>query len=1063
MAVARLGDLMTTVAEGVRYAWRVLRTAPLPTDIQARAATIKSLAAGLLLICAATVRAQTAGAITGTAIDQTGAVLPGVSLSLRNTATGLLRTANSDGEGRFVFAEMPVGDYELRAALAGFKTELLTARVTVAETTSVNITLRVAAVDYAEAVVPGAVNTRTPELSFLVAERAIASLPLNGRNITDLTLLQPGVLAYPSRDGGSVVAHGLGMSINGQDYRSNVYLLDGTVQNDFTNGPAGSAAGTSLGMESIREFRVESNAYSAEYGRTYGGQVNAVTKSGTNTISGSGFEFLRNDAFDARNYFDVGGKPSFTRNQFGGTVGGPISPNHLFYFVAYEGLHEDLGRTITSFVPDAAARAGVLPDGPVTINTAVSPYLDAIPAPSGASIGGGLAPSTFTFDQQLRETFLQGRVDYQNGAHQLFARHTYDDSAQNLPTDYAPFPRSFISTNQFFTAEYRNVRLQNMLQTARFGYSRTRIGQNVVSTLSPALPPFVPERGLVGDIDIGGMQRFGPQSSANVRLSQNVYSGQYDATLTRGHHLLKAGALVEHYRDFMTNPTFSLGIYTFANVRAFLENRPVRFIGLPPEGDIQRDWPWTLFGFYTQDSFTLSSRVTLNLGLRDELTTMPIDTKGRDSTLVTLSDPTPSVGRAYKDPPRSNLAPRAGVAWDVFGDGTMSVRGGYGLYYGTTVQQNLIITVTNPPVTPRFVIPNPTFPSPPFDRGIGNTIRPMQWDIVSPRLHVWNASVQRTLPASIVATIGYAGSRGTHLYRNSDVNTPVPTIGANGRLFYAAGLPRPNPAFGAIELKSSDGNSWYRALIFELRRAWRDGFSVQSSYTWSRNIDTTQASTFFSDSTNGTTSAFPEVIPGYNKGPADWDTPHNWVVNAIWELPFARNSAGMTRALFDGWQLTAIGTMRSGQPLTVFVQNNWSRSQWSPAISPTSGLDRPDLAPGFIAGSAVFGRPEEWFNPAAFVLQPQGTLGNSPRNAFRGPDLRSVDLAASKRMRLTRAAHLELRVEVFNILNRANFGNPTLIAFAGATANEAPLASFGRIRSTVTSSRQMQLGVRLAF
>ena len=1017
----------------------------------------------LLLLCAATAGAQTAGTITGTAVDQTGAVLPAVSLSLRNTATGLLRAANSDGEGRFVFAEVPVGDYELRAELPGFKTELATARVTVAEITSLTIILKVAVVDYAEAIVPGAVNTRTHELSFLVGEQAIASLPLNGRNITDLTLLQPGVLAYPSRDGGSVVAHGLGMSVNGQDYRSNVYLLDGTVQNDFTNGPAGSAAGTSLGMESIREFRVESNAYSAEYGRTYGGQVNAVTKSGTNTISGSGFEFFRNEALDARNYFDVGEKPSFTRNQFGGTVGGPIALNHLFYFGAFEGLHESLGKTITSFVPDAAARAGLLPDGPVTINAAVKPYLDAIPAPTAASIGGGLAPSTFTFDQQLHETFVQGRVDYQNGAHQLFARHTYDESTQNLPTDYAPFPRSFISTNQFFTAEYRNVHSQNMLQTAHFGYSRTRIGQNVVSTLSPALPPFVPERGLVGDIDIGGMQRFGPQSSANVRLSQNVYSGQYDATLTRGRHLLKVGALVEHYRDFMTNPTFSLGIYTFANVRAFLENRPIRFIGLTPQGDIQRDWPWTLFGFYAQDSFTLTSRLTLNVGLRDELTTMPIDAKGRDSTLVTLADPTPTVGRAYRNPPRSNLAPRVGAAWDVTGNGSTSVRGGYGLYYGTTVQQNLIITVTNPPVTPRFVIPNPTFPSPPFDRGIGNTIRPMQWDIVNPRLHVWNASVQRTLPASIVATVGYAGSRGMHLYRNSDVNTPVPTIGVDGRPFYAAGLARPNPAFGAIELKSSDGDSWYRAFIFELRRTWRDGFSLQSSYTWSHNVDTTQASTFFSDSTNGTTSAFPEVIRGYNKGPADWDTPHNWVVNAIWDMPFGRNAIGMKRALFDGWQLTGIAATRSGQPLTVFVQNNWSRSQWSPAISPTSGLDRPDLAPGFTPSSAVLGRPDAWFNPAAFVLPPQGTLGNSPRNAFRGPDLRTVDLAATKRLPVRGATRLELRAEVFNVFNRANFGNPTLIAFAGATPNESPLPSFGRIRSTVTSSRQMQLGVRLAF
>jgi hypothetical protein len=315
---------------------------------------------------------------------------------------------------------------------------------------------------------------------------------------------------------------------------------------------------------------------------------------------------------------------------------------------------------------------------------------------------------------------------------------------------------------------------------------------------------------------------------------------------------------------------------------------------------------------------------------------------------------------------------------------------------------------------------------------------------------VWNVSAQRSLPWDLIATVGYAGSRGRHLYRNTDVNIPTPSPGPGGRPFFAAGLPRPNPAWGTIEIKTSDGDSWYRALILELRRAWRNNLSAQASYTWSRTMDTTQASTFFSDATNGTTVAFPEVIPGYNKGPADWDTPHNLVMNAIWEVG-------------RGWQVMGIATMRSGQPLTAFVQNNWSRSLWSPSIAPVTGLDRPDLAPGRTPENAVTGRPDQWFDPSAFVLQPQGTLGNSPRGAFRGPNLRTVDAAVVKRLALRRGARLEVRLEVFNLFNRANFGNPTLIAFAGASQNEAPLASFGRIRSTVTSARQIQLGARIAF
>ena len=1020
-----------------------------------------------VILAAAAAHGQTAATVTGTVTDTSGATLPGVNLTLQQSETGLIRTLVTGTDGRFVFAGLPVGEYLLRAELMGFRPLVRQGLIlTVGQTVSLPLEMAVGAIEQAVTVVAdGAlVNTATSELSFLVGEQAIESLPLNGRNYTDLALLQPGVLPYPSRDGGSVVAHGLGMSVNGQDYRSNVYLLDGTLQNDFTNGPAGSAAGTALGMESIREFRVETNAYSAEFGRNFGGQINVLTKSGTNTIHGSAYEFHRNEALDASNFFDVAGKPDFTRNQFGGSLGGPVRQDRLFYFVGYEALRESLGKTISSFVPDDNARLGILPDGPVAINETVRPYLDALPRANGPAIGGGLATHTFAFDQNLNQDFFQGRIDFQPGpSHQVFGRYTYDDAVHRLPTDYPQFPRSFISTNQFFTGEYRNVLSDRTLQTLRFGYSRTRIGQNVEANLASPLPPFVAGRAMVGDIDVGGMQRFGPQSSANLRLAQNVYSGQYDVTQTRGRHLLKAGILAERYRDFMTNPTFSLGIYTFANVRAFLQNTPLRFVGLGPTGDIDRNWEWTLYGAYVQDSFQLAPRLTLNGGLRYEVTSMPVDSGGRDSALVNLSDPAPTVGELYQNPTGRNISPRTGLAWDVLGDGSTSLRAGYGLYFNTNNQQNLIVTVTNPPATPRFVIANPTFPTPPFERGVGNTIRPVQWNVESPRLHVWNVSVQRELPGDLVATVGYAGSRGRHLFRNTDINIPTPVTGPDGRPFFAAGVPRPNRNFGTIELKSSDGNSWYRALILELRRNFRNGLAFQSSYTWSRTEDTTQASTFFSDATNGTTVAFPEFDPDYNKGPSDWDTPHNWVMNVIWDVPFARGATGIRGALLDGWQITGVSTMRSGQPLTVFVQNNWSRSQWSPSIAPTTGLDRPDLAPGRTPADAVLGRPEQWFDPSAFVLQPQGTMGTSGRGAFRGPDLRTLDVSAAKRIPIRGEARAELRFEVFNVFNRANFANPTLIAFAGAAAGEAPLATFGRIRSTVTSARQMQLGIRVTF
>lgn len=1011
--------------------------------------------------------AQTAATLSVQVEDASAGVLPGVSLTLTQPSTRLTRTALTGRAGRSVFAVLPAGVYELRAELSGFRTTVLRdITLSVGESLATVVAMTVGGVEEQVTVVGGPpVNTVTGELSYLVDARAIETLPLNGRNFTDLALLQPGVLAYPSRDGGSVVAHGLGMSINGQDYRSNVYLLDGTLQNDITNGPAGSAAGTALGMEMIREFRVESNAYGAEFGRNYGGQINVLTKSGTNTLRGTATEFHRNDALDAANYFDTNGKPDFTRNQYGITAGGPLRTDRMFYFVGYEGLREALGKTITSFVPDDNARLGSLPDGPVAISPAVQPFLNAIPAANGPAIGSGLASHTFGFDQALRQHYGQGRIDFNLGArHEFFARYTIDDANQRLPTDYPDFPRSFLSRNQFFTGEYRNIWSDRTLQTMRLGFSRTRIGQNVEANLASPLTPFVPGRGLVGDIDIGGMQRFGPQSSGNLRLVQNVFAFQYDVSHARGRHLLKAGALAEHYQDNMVNPTFSLGIYTFANVRAFLENRPLRFVGLSPNGAIDRYWRFTLGGFYAQDTFQLARNLSVNGGLRYEFTTMPVDIYGRDSALINLSDAAPTVGELYQNPTYRNLSPRVGAAWDVLGDGSTSIRAGYGLYFNTNNQQNLIVTVTNPPATPRVIIANPTFPAPPFERGVGNSIRPVQWDLDNPRIHMWNVNLERALPAGIVATVGYAGSRGVHLLRSSDVNISAPTLQADGRLLFpVAGTPRPNRNFSTIELKSSDGDSWYRAFVFEVRRRWRSGLAMQSSYTWSRTEDTTQASTFFSDATNGTTSAMPEFGFDYNKGPADWDTRHNWVGNIVWDVPIARRRGGVVGAVAGGWQLSAVASMRSGQPLTVFVQNNRSRSQWSPSLAPNVGFDRADLAPGRTAESAVLGRPGQWFDPTAFVLQPAGTLGNSGRGAFRGPNMRTVDMAAVKNVALTGSRRLELRLEIFNVFNRANFGNPTLVAFAGSVDNEQPLATFGRIRSTVTSARQIQLGARLSF
>lgn len=1051
----------------------------------------------ILALCfSITTFAQTTSTITGTVKDQTGAIVSGAKVTVRNLETNLTRTVVTDGEGRYAFPELRVGAYELRAQQTGFREYTQNnVTVTIGESSVINVVLEVGAItgdDFSQTV-RADINTQTQELSFLVGERAIRELPLNGRNYTDLAFLQPGVVAYPHRDGGSAVAHGTAASINGQDPRSNVYLLDGTLQNDITNGPAGSAAGTALGTESIREFRVETNSYSAEFGRNSGGQINAISKSGGNDFHGSLYEFHRNDNLDARNFFDRQplGKPEFKRNQFGVTLGGPIKRDRTFFFGSYEGLRERLGRTISTFVPDANARQGILPSGTVTVNPAIRPYLDLYPLPNGPSIGGGIANYYFGFRQTLDQDFASGRVDHKfNDDHQSFVRYTFDDADQLLPTDYPQFPRSFISRNQFTTIEHTWLISANTVSTSRFGYSRTRIGQDVQANLSTQLPPFVPGRRFMGNIDVGGLLRIGPQNSVDLKLVQNLFSFSESIVHTRGKHLLKFGGMVERYQDNMVNPTFSLGIYSFADLSSFLRNVPRSFVGLTPEAQFDRYWRFNLMGIYAQDDYKLTQRLTLNLGLRYEYATVPLDR--RDVSLPNVfTDTQLTPGPLYQNPTTKNISPRVGFAWDIFGDGKTSLRGGYGIYFNTNNQQNLIVTVTNPPATPRPVIANPTFPNPIFSTTAVPAVRPIQWDLKNPNVHLYNLNVQRQLWFDTVVTLGYAGSRGIHLLRNADVNTGVPVQQADGTWFFPNNAPRRNPRFGVIELKTSDGNSWYNALLFEVRKRFTKGVDFQSSYTFSRNIDTTQASTFFSDATNGTVSALPE-LPGmnYNKGLADFHAAHNWVFNFTWELPFAKGLQGGTGKVLGGWNLIGIGQMRSGNPLTVFLQANRSQSKWSPSASPLVGPDRPSLAAGYTYKSAVIGSPNEYFDPKAFVLQPSGTLGNTGRNAFIGPNLRTFDLALVKNTRFKERFNAQFRIESFNLFNRANFSIPGLQVFAGTPAAiNAPstaanaiacqpydssgnsdstkpcqkLASFGIIRQTTTSARQIQLALRLTF
>ena len=793
----------------------------------------------LLLSCCwvTPMSAQTSGALRGRVVDSEGAGVGGAEVVAEQLEIGASRSTVAAADGSFVLPVLPVGEYRIRVSADGFRSLVRSGvELTVGQTVTLSVALEPGAFSDSievSATAPN-INLVTGNLGFLVSEESISTLPLNGRNYTDLALLQPNVQEFTQRNGGSVVAHGKGLSVNGQDPRSNVYLLDGTLLNDFTNGPAGSAASTALGTETIREFRVETNAYGAEYGRNYGGQITLLTKSGSNRFKGSAFEFHRNDKLDSRNFFDTGEKPDFERNQLGATLGGPLVENRLFFFLGYEHLREDLGRTISTLVPDDNARMGLLPDPAapgqlreVGVDPGVAPYLDAYPRQNGASIGGGIGEYTFPFNQTLREDFGQARIDGTlSPSQQLYARYTFDDAEQVLPTDFPQFPRAFVSDNRFFTAEYQNVQSNSTLHNLRFGYSGTEIGQDVEANLDGPVAPFVAGRPTLGNIDIGGLPRFGPQISADVNLKQDVYSLEYGLTRTWRSHLLEAGVLAERYENDMFNPTFSRGLFRFPSLERFLNNRPALFIGLTPEGDLERSWQSDLFAVYLQDQIQLGSKLSLNLGLRYETSSVPEEARGRDINLQDLGDSAPSVGRLYDNPTEDNWSPRFSFAWDPLGDGLTSVRGGWGLYYNTNNQQNLIVTITNPPFTPRPVIPGPGFPQPTFDRG-SISIRPIQYDLESPELQVWNLTVEREIWNDIVLAVGYAGSRGRNLLRNSDANVPTPETLEDGTPFFPVGSRRPNSSFSTIRAQEQRWRFLVSGVFCRCPQALQQGLQVR--------------------------------------------------------------------------------------------------------------------------------------------------------------------------------------------------------------------------------------------
>lgn len=1004
------------------------------------------------------------GAVAGIVHDASGAPVAEAVVSLRHTETSVSRRAKSDAAGRYRIASVAPGDYLLEVNVQGFARHTERLGIAGGQTRVLDIELQIAAGDEEIHVVASALQQESAELGGIVPRETVLGLPVNGRSYEQLTLLEPGVAATTSRETSVLYQHGLKININGAGSRSNAFLLDGTSVVDLYNNGLGSVAGTFLGIEAVREFQVLTNAYQASHGGVSGGIVSIITKSGSNDIHGSAFGTFRDGRLDAKNYFDVE-KPEFWRRQAGFSLSGPVIRDRAVFFATGEWLRESMGLTQVTTVPSLAARNGMLPapggSGIIAVSPAVRPFLNLFPLPNGPDFGDGLAEYRFPATRRTREGFGQGRTDVRAGrGHSVFARLTMDAARRFQPENYPGTGVDWESTSRLLTAEDTYVISDSVVNTARFSYSFTDLAQTDTTGQGPADElSVVPGRG-IAHIVIGGMPSFGSLVSPHTRARQRLLSIADDVAVSKGAHLLKMGALVEHFDALVDFRIFWTGRYSFPGIAQFLQARPSVLSLALPGSESLRELSSTQFGAYVQDDFKPSSSLTFGVGLRWEFATAPREAEGR---LVALPDPLhdvePVTGTLMQTS-KANLAPRVGMTWTPGTAGHTVVRAGAGLFYDINTLPYVTQTVgNNPPFYRQVTIRNPRFPDPDLPQSTELSLAVPQYDWRTPRLLHYNIAIERELPGRTTLTVAYAGSRGSNLVRSGDLNAPVPEVLSDGTHVFPPRGVRRNPAFGAITYRAPDGGSWYDALQLKFARRLREGLQFQASYTLSRATDETQG-TVPTESNGSVTQWMDPDRPETDRGPADFDRRHNFTAHFIWTPGEPANAPAMLRRLLGDWTISGIVALRSGNPFTVGIQGDYSRTLARVSVH------RPNLRPGVDPDQIVLGGAERYFDPSVFELPAPGTFGNVGRNSLTGPGMATVDLAFARRLLSgwpARAGRLEFRLDLFNVLNRVNLGMPQRIVFAGVRQDEPPISSAGRITSTITGPREAQLSLRLSW
>jgi len=997
----------------------------------------------------------TTGSISGVVTDESKAALPGATVTVKNAETGQNRVTTTDEQGRFRADALSPGKYSVAVELSGFRTaEYPSMTLSVGQATSLNVVMQIGGVSEKVVVMADAslVATRQSSVTGLVDQSQIRELPLNGRDFSQLTLLQLGVTASPST--AQAVDRGMGTQVSVAGARPNQisFQVDGADVNTQGNGSPGSAAGGMLGVDTVREFQVLVNNYSAEYGRSTGGIVVAVTRSGTNSLSGSAFEFGRNSTFDSRSYFDDPNQPipPLKRNQFGGTLGGPIRHDKTFFFASYEGLRQTQGLTTIATVPSNATRTRS------DLSQATAPYLLLYPQANGPQSGG-----SGQYIQQVvnptRENMAVGKVDQNFGSkHSISVKYAFDKANVNQPQPIPYWTADTRTKSQNVVGEHRWVVSPTLLNTAKVAWNQAF--EQTASLENREFPSslfFIPETRF-GTINVTGLNSIGPDTQSPTFVNLKSFQFIDNVTWTKGSHSIKTGFNDTHYMNDQDSSFDYGGLYTFTSIDNFVLNKPGTFEGQAPGSTTARRWRQDLIGLYAQDDWSATRSLTINAGIRYEFITVPHELDGQMSALPDLQSANfVTGGDIFKNPSLKNIAPRAGFAWDVTGNSKNVVHGGGGLFF-EPILSNIYRAYGNrtPPFYNAINPSNPPFPNPPTS-GSSSLLRLdlLDYHLKNPYRVQYNASYQRELWGHTTATVGYVGARGYNQLRNIEYNQAVPVVNPDGTLFFPPGSTRRNPNFNSMRLRTTDGRSWYNGLVAGANRRFTNGLAVQASYTLGKSLDEGSQAVGSGDFNNSFQPPY-GAIASLNKGLSDFDIRHNFSANATWQMPFGDHLTGLAHGFAAGWQLSGIFTAHSGIPITPVLGFDRAR-----ALPRSGGAGQwPDLAPG-CSSNPVLGDPNEWFDTSCFLLPAAGTIGNLGRNTVTGPGYEALDMALFKNVSLGGARRLQLRFEGFNITNHVNFGLPNTTVFSSS----GPVSNAGQITSIVGTARQFQFGVKITF